>query len=112
MHSSQASEIATRDPRSGVALQGKVKELTGGSGYRVEAEQVPERLEQELRSQATAVAQRNGNVEFLFSSRDEAMFLQALAARGLVSQSLGSVPGTDYSNGQRMVLTLYAVVPG
>src|SRR5947207_910949 len=58
--------------RGKVALQGKVKELTGGSGYRVEADQVPERLEQELRSQATAVAQRNGNVEFLFSSRDEA----------------------------------------
>ena len=58
--------------RGKVALQGKVKELTGGSGYRVEAEQVPERLEQELRSKATAVAQRNGNVEFLFGSRDEA----------------------------------------
>jgi ABC-2 type transport system ATP-binding protein len=58
--------------RGKVALQGKVKELTGGSGYRVEAEQVPERIEQELRSKATAVAQRNGNVEFLFGSRDEA----------------------------------------
>jgi ABC-2 type transport system ATP-binding protein len=58
--------------RGKVALQGKVKELIAGRGYRVEAEQVPEPLERELRSKATAVAQRNGNVEFLFSSRDEA----------------------------------------
>src|SRR5438477_7980565 len=58
--------------RGKVALQGKVKELVAGSGYRVDAEQVPEQLERELRSKATAVAQRNGNLEFLFSSRDEA----------------------------------------
>ena len=58
--------------RGRVALEGKVKDLTAGSGYRVEAEQVPELLEQELRSKARAVAQRNGNLEFLFSSREEA----------------------------------------
>jgi ABC-2 type transport system ATP-binding protein len=58
--------------RGKVALQGKVKELIAGSGYRVEAEQVPEQLERELRSKATAIGQRNGNLEFLFGSRDEA----------------------------------------
>jgi ABC-2 type transport system ATP-binding protein len=58
--------------RGKVALEGKVKDLTAGSGYRVEAERVPERVEQELRAKAMAVAQRNGNVEFLFGSRDEA----------------------------------------
>ncbi|HXI44250.1 MAG TPA: ABC transporter ATP-binding protein [Bryobacteraceae bacterium] len=58
--------------RGRVALEGKIKDLTAGSGYRVEAEHVPERLEQDLRAKAMAVAQRNGNVEFLFGSRDEA----------------------------------------
>lgn len=58
--------------RGRVALEGKVKDLTAGTGYRVEAERVPERLQETLRAKATAVAQRNGNVEFLFGSRDEA----------------------------------------
>jgi ABC-2 type transport system ATP-binding protein len=58
--------------RGRVALEGKVKELTAGSGYRVEAEQVPDRLQDELRAKARAVAQRNGNVEFVFGSREEA----------------------------------------
>jgi ABC-2 type transport system ATP-binding protein len=58
--------------RGKVALQGKVKDLIAGSGYRVEAERVPEQLERELRSKATAVTQRNGNLEFLFGTRDEA----------------------------------------
>jgi ABC-2 type transport system ATP-binding protein len=58
--------------RGRVALEGKVKDLTAGSGYRVEAERVPERLQETLRAKATAVAERNGNVEFLFGSRDEA----------------------------------------
>ena len=48
----------------------------------------------------------------LVSNREEAMFRQALSARGLVPHALGSVPGFDYSNGQRMVLTLYRVAPG
>jgi ABC-2 type transport system ATP-binding protein len=58
--------------RGKVALEGKVKELTAGSGYRVAVDYVPERLEQELRAKARAVAQRNGSVEFLFGSREEA----------------------------------------
>ncbi len=58
--------------RGKVALEGRVKDLTAGSGYRVEAESVPERLQQELRAKAKAVAERNGAIEFLFGSRDEA----------------------------------------
>jgi ABC-2 type transport system ATP-binding protein len=58
--------------RGRVALEGKVKDLTAGSGYRVEAEHVPERLEQDLRNRARAAAERNGNVEFIFGSREEA----------------------------------------
>jgi ABC-2 type transport system ATP-binding protein len=58
--------------RGRVALEGKVKELTAGSGYRVEAVQVPDRLREEIRGKARAVAQRNGNVEFVFGSREEA----------------------------------------
>ena len=58
--------------RGKVALEGKVKDLTAGSGYRVAVDYVPERLDQELRARAKAVAQRNGSIEFLFSSREEA----------------------------------------
>jgi 4-amino-4-deoxy-L-arabinose transferase-like glycosyltransferase len=53
-----------------------------------------------------------GGGEALVSNREEAVFRQAVSARGLVVQPLGSAPGFDYSNGQRMVLTLYRVAPG
>lgn len=49
--------------------------------------------------------------EALVSSREDSLFRQALAVRGLVVQAVGSVRGLDYSNGQRMVLTLYDVAP-
>jgi hypothetical protein len=52
-----------------------------------------------------------GGGEALVSNREDAMFRQALGARGLLVQPVGSVPGLDYSNGQRMVLTLYDVAP-
>src|SRR5437899_249333 len=55
-----------------LALEGKVKELTAGSGYRVEAEKAPERLVEQLRLDATAFASQNGHVEFHFSSREGA----------------------------------------
>ena len=58
--------------RGRVALEGKVKDLTAGSGYRVEAAGVPEQLQNALRAQARTVAQRDGNVEFVFASRAEA----------------------------------------
>jgi 4-amino-4-deoxy-L-arabinose transferase-like glycosyltransferase len=50
--------------------------------------------------------------EVLVSDREEAVLRQALAGRGLTARSLGSVSGTDYSNGRRLVVTLLAVAPG
>ena len=50
--------------------------------------------------------------EALVSSRDDPAFHQVLSAHGLAAQPLGHVSGLDYSNGQNLVLTLYAVAPG
>ena len=55
-----------------VALEGTVKELTAGSGYRVEAEGVPEALQTELRAAARTVVARDGALQFLFAGRGEA----------------------------------------
>jgi ABC-2 type transport system ATP-binding protein len=55
-----------------LALEGKVKDLTAGSGYRVEAGKPPERLIDELRLAASAYATQNGQVEFHFPSREAA----------------------------------------
>ena len=52
-----------------------------------------------------------GGGEALVSDREDAMFRQVLSARRLLVQPVGSVSGLDYSNGQRMVLTLYDVAP-
>jgi 4-amino-4-deoxy-L-arabinose transferase-like glycosyltransferase len=57
---------------------------------------------------AAAAALRQGG-EALISGRDAATFRQALAASHRAARSLGSVAGFDYSNGERLVLTLYAV---
>jgi 4-amino-4-deoxy-L-arabinose transferase-like glycosyltransferase len=53
-----------------------------------------------------------GGGEALVSSREDAVFRQAIGARGLRAQPVDSVAGLDYSNGQRMVLTLYEIAPG
>ena len=45
----------------------------------------------------------------LVSDRDDGEFRRDLSARGLAARPLGSVAGLDYSNGRRLVLTLYAV---
>src|SRR5438128_2709011 len=58
--------------RGKVALEGRVKDLTAGSGYRVETESVPELLQQELRGKAKAVAERNGQMEFHYADREAA----------------------------------------
>ena len=55
-----------------LALEGKIKDLTAGSGYRVEAEHAPDRLIDELRAQSSAVSSQNGTVAFLFASREVA----------------------------------------
>jgi ABC-2 type transport system ATP-binding protein len=60
--------------RGKVAAQGSVHDLTAGSGYKVEAENVPEQLETELRAKArgTGAATRNGSLHLTFSTREEA----------------------------------------
>jgi ABC-2 type transport system ATP-binding protein len=55
-----------------LALEGKIKDLTAGSGYRVEAEHAPDRLIDELRAQSSGVIAQNGTVEFLFANREVA----------------------------------------
>jgi ABC-2 type transport system ATP-binding protein len=55
-----------------LALEGKIKDLTAGSGYRVEAEKAPDRLIDELRAQASGMSSQNGTVEFLFANREVA----------------------------------------
>jgi hypothetical protein len=59
---------------------------------------------------AAAELGQGGNA--LVSDRNEASFRQALGASGLDARPLGSISGIDYSNGQHLVLTLYAVSPG
>ena len=54
---------------------------------------------------------RNGG-EALVGNRDDASFRRETRARSLAAQPVGSVSGIDYSNGQHMTLTLYAVAPG
>jgi ABC-2 type transport system ATP-binding protein len=55
-----------------VALSGKVRDLIAGKGYRLTAAQVPEALETSLRERASAVAARDGLVDFQFATREEA----------------------------------------
>lgn len=55
-----------------LALEGRLSELTSGSGYRVAAVDPPEALRDELASRASRTAARNGWVEFRFSERSEA----------------------------------------
>ena len=65
-----------------------------------------------LTSASGAASALVGGGRALVSGREEAMFRQALTPRGLAARAVGSVRGLDYSNGQRMVLTLYDVTPG
>jgi ABC-type multidrug transport system ATPase subunit len=58
--------------RGKVATEGAVIELTAGSGYQVEAENVPEQAETELRGRARAADRRNGSLRLTFTTREEA----------------------------------------
>jgi ABC-2 type transport system ATP-binding protein len=58
--------------RGRVALAGTVRELTQGSGYRVESAGVPEQLQTELRGSARSVHAVDGTVQLLYSTREEA----------------------------------------
>jgi 4-amino-4-deoxy-L-arabinose transferase-like glycosyltransferase len=65
----------------------------------------------QVNSAAAAAAALTGGGEALVSGRETAVFEQGLAARGLTARPIESIHGTDYSNGQRMVLTLYEIRP-
>jgi 4-amino-4-deoxy-L-arabinose transferase-like glycosyltransferase len=65
----------------------------------------------EISTMPRAAVALAGGGEALVTGREDAQFQQGLAARGLAAQPLDAIRGTDYSNGQRMVLTLYRVVP-
>jgi hypothetical protein len=47
----------------------------------------------------------------LVEAREDREFRADLAARGFRAEPLGEVAGLDYSNGRRMVLTLYRAAP-
>src|SRR5579872_6878251 len=53
-----------------VAVSGKVTDLIAGKGYRLTVSQAPQNLLDQLRSQATSMAARNGLVDFQFPSRE------------------------------------------
>src|SRR3954468_5232380 len=55
-----------------LALEGKVKDLTAGSGYRLESEKAPDKLVDQLRVDATAFSAENGHMEFHFADREAA----------------------------------------
>ena len=75
-----------------VALEGKVAELTAGSGYKVEAENVPERLETELRAGSKALANLNGTGSWLYDNREDAnRALDALRREGCPIEKFGRV---------------------
>ena len=48
----------------------------------------------------------------LVESRDDAAFRRSLGARGWQARVVERVAGLDYSNGRRLILTLYRGVPG
>jgi hypothetical protein len=49
--------------------------------------------------------------EALVGDRQAQAFAQNLASRGLAAQPIDSARGIDYSNGQKMTLTLYRIAP-
>jgi ABC-2 type transport system ATP-binding protein len=78
-----------------VALTGTVKELTSGSGYRVEGLHVPEALETELRKKARSVAANNGSLQLMFGTREEAnQAVDLLRSNGCEIETLGRTKST------------------
>ncbi len=78
--------------RGKVALQGSVAELTAGSGYRIEAEQVPERLEAELRQRSKSFSREKDLLAVLFDSRDDAnQAIDLLRSEGCAIEKVGRV---------------------
>lgn len=56
--------------RGKVALSGKVADLVAGKGYRLTVSHAPQNLLDQLRTQASSMAARNGLVDFQFPSRE------------------------------------------
>ncbi len=78
-----------------VALEGRVQDLTAGSGYSVEAEAVPERLATDLRSRAKSFSQNNGSFSALFDNREAAnQAVDLLRAEHCDIEKLGRVNST------------------
>jgi ABC-2 type transport system ATP-binding protein len=78
-----------------VALQGAVADLTAGSGYTVEAEQVSDNLATELRAIAKSLSQNNGTFRVLFANRDSAnRAVDLLRAQQCPIEKLGRVNST------------------
>ena len=78
--------------RGKVALQGSVAELTAGSGYKVEAEHVPERLETELRQRGKMSAREEDKFSILFDDREGANHaIDLLRGEGCAIEKFGRV---------------------
>lgn len=77
-----------------LAVQGMVRDLTAGKGYRLSAAGVPERLRDELQGSASTVSERDGLVQFQFPSR-EAMNAAIDRLRSAEAQIESIVPTTS-----------------
>lgn len=78
-----------------VALSGTVRELTSGSGYRVESVNVPESLVPELISRAKFGEPQDGVLRLTFSTREEAnAAVDLLRANGAQIESLARTRST------------------
>jgi ABC-2 type transport system ATP-binding protein len=78
-----------------VALQGTVADLTAGSGYKVEAEQVPDNLATEIMAGAKTHSHNNGTFQVLFDNRDAAnRALDLLRAQHCPVEKFGRVNST------------------
>ena len=87
-------EVAIMD-RGRLVLSGKVRDLIAGKGYRLTALNVPERLFERLREQASAAAMRDGLAEFQFASREEVNgALDLLRAAGCLVESIAPTTST------------------
>ncbi len=80
--------------KGSVALEGEVKALTAGKGYRLTASDIPDNLRAHLASAASAVSARNGLVSFQFPGRPEVnSAVDSLRAAGCEIDSL--IPTTS-----------------
>jgi ABC-2 type transport system ATP-binding protein len=78
-----------------VALQGTVAELTAGSGYKVEAENVPDNLAAELHATAKTHSHSNGSYQVLFDNREAAnRAIDLLRAQQCPIEKFGRVNST------------------